>query len=650
MDLPYTTSDKTQPVKIRSGDGMAGLEPKTVLQAFDDICKKYGDKPALHQKVLTSGASAADTPWTTWTFSQYRKNVDDFAKSLMSIGFDRFDTVNIIGFNAPEWHFANFGAIAAGGIAAGIYATNESEACKYVSEHSGAKVVVVEGVKQLEKYYSIAQDLPELKALVVYGPESVPADVASKVSVPVYSFADFVKLGSSVMDSDLQRRADEQKPNEITTMIYTSGTTGLPKAAMLTHDNITWTARAQLSTMDPMSNDDHMISYLPLSHIAAQMLDMHCAMITGCQIWFAQPDALRGSLGMTLKDVRPTVFFGVPRVWEKIYAKMQEVAKSTTGMKKKISTWAKKKSSKHWVNHQHGGSMKSPKFIGLSFKLLGKVREALGLDRCVACYVGAAPIEMKILQYFASINIPILEVFGQSECSGPHTSNSNGAWKIGSVGRALLGTDSRIDPNNGELIYSGRHIFAGYLNMPDKTAETVDPDGFMHSGDVVKIEDGFISITGRIKELIITAGGENVAPVLIEEAMKAAMPALSNAMVIGDKRKFLSILFCLTVEVGDTDGKATNKLTGAALDTSKAIGSPATTTDEARTCDKWIKYFDDGMKAANEKAISRAQRVAKWALLSTDFTEVGGELTPTMKLKRSVASDIHSEVIEGVYA
>ena len=300
---------------------------------------------------------------------------------MISIDFKKFDTINIIGFNAPEWHFANFGAILAGGIAAGVYATNGPDACKYQANHSEAKVIVCEGVKQLEKYYAISKSLKHLKALVIYGPDSVPADIKSKTSVPVYTFADFLKLGANVPDSTLKAVADDQKPNEVTTLIYTSGTTGPPKAVMLTHDNVTWTAQAQLSTMAPLTNDDHIISYLPLSHIAAQMIDMHAPMMAGAQVWFAQPDALRGSLGATLKEVRPTIFFGVPRVWEKIYGKMQEVAKSTTGIKKKISTWAKKKSTTYWNNHQFGGNQKSPFMFGLASKLLGKVRVALGLDR-----------------------------------------------------------------------------------------------------------------------------------------------------------------------------------------------------------------------------------------------------------------------------
>jgi long-chain-fatty-acid--CoA ligase ACSBG len=247
--------------------------------------------------------------------------VDSFGKALISLGFERFDVINIVGFNAPEWFFANFGAIAAGGVPAGIYATNGPEACKYISQHSKAKVVVCDGVYQLQKYLQINKDLPELKALVMYGTETVPSDVSSKCSVPVYSFSDFLALGSNVSDDDLKARSYSWKPGETCTLIYTSGTTGPPKAVMITNDNITWTVDTLLkyTPRGYMDYKDVMISFLPLSHIAAQMIDMHGPMKTGFQIYFAQPDALKGSLGATLKEVRPTAFFGVPRVWEKIY-------------------------------------------------------------------------------------------------------------------------------------------------------------------------------------------------------------------------------------------------------------------------------------------------------------------------------------------
>lgn len=317
------------------------------------------------------------------------------------------------------------------------------------------------------------------------------------------------------------------------------------------------------------------------------------------------------------------------------------MAKTVTGVKKTLSTWAKGETAAYWDSMNYDGLKEfnltrvAPVGYMISKVLFSAVHQKLGFDRCHNFYVGAAPMEVKILRYFASLDIPILELFGQSECTGPHSINTQVAFKFGTVGRPMLGTETKTDSSTGELCYRGRHIFAGYMGMPEKTKETIDPEGFLRSGDVAKIDEdidpripgqsGFITITGRIKELIITAGGENVPPVLIEEHLKDAMPAVSNVMVIGDKRKFLTVLLSLQVEL-DQDGKPTNKLTGVALDVSKDIGSTATTTEQAKTDPKWQAYFDEGIKKANEKATSRAQKVAKWSLLPTDFTESGGEL------------------------
>jgi len=589
--------------------------------------------------------------------------VDDFAKTLIFLEFQPFDCINIIGFNSREWFVANFGAIAAGGIAAGIYTTNLPDACKYISDHSNAKVVLVEGLVQLEKYIQIAGELKNLKAIVMYGPDELPEDIAIKCpSMPVYTFDAFLKLGKNrISDKELVARKDALKPEHTCTLIYTSGTTGPPKAVMITHDNINWTVRSMLSVTPrgKLDESDVMISYLPLSHIAAQMLDMHVPLVTGQQTYFAEPDALKGSLGATLKEVRPTVFFGVPRVWEKIYDKLQEVAKSSTGLKKMLSTFAKKNAMQHWESMEYGSKIRSPTMYFLAKAILKKAHVALGFDRAEALYVSAAPIEVKILKYFASLDLPIMELFGQSECSGPHAVNKLIAFKIGTVGRPLPGTETKVDEKTGELCYRGRHIFAGYMKMPEMTAATIDEDGWLHSGDIVNIDDdndetlakpsGFLSITGRIKELIITAGGENVPPVLIEDQFKLAMPCLSNCMAVGDKRKFLSILLCLHTDV-DEEGNSLNTLSGVALETSKKIGSVATTTEEVATCENWKSYFDDGMGKANKQATSRAQTVSKWALLPSDFTIPGGELTPTLKLKRSVVADKYANVIESIYA
>ncbi|CAM9855418.1 unnamed protein product [Chrysoparadoxa australica] len=633
-------------------EGQGAIPPQTVYDVFKRTVKNHGDGPALHYK-----ADGANGPWTTLSWQKYYDMSIQFAKALLSLGFSPHRCINILGYNSVEWFVANMGAIAAGGIAAGIYLTNNPDACKYISDHSQAEVVVVEGKKQLDKYLAMSSELKNLKALVVYG-EAVPE--GAKAAVPIHSWDDFMALGKDVSSSAVDERLSEQKPGNCCSLIYTSGTTGPPKAVMISHDNITWTSETLLAQY-PLDHRERVISYLPLSHIAAQILDIHGPCKLGSEVFFAQPDALRGSLGATLKEVKPTLFFGVPRVWEKIYEKMQAIGRSTEGLKKKISTWAKRKGSERSNMGQYGGGGGVPCGYGIANAVVfSKVKQSLGLDQAKCCFTAAAPIPVQVLEYFASLDIAILEVFGQSECTGPHTANLPSAWKIGTCGRPLPGTESKIAADTGEILcYRGRHIFMGYMHDPAKTAETIDEEGWLHSGDVAAFDkdeipgmpapSGFMSITGRIKELIITAGGENIPPVIIEDQFKKQMPCLSNAMVIGDKRKFLTILLTLKVEV-DADGKPTNKLTSDALSNSKAMGSSATTVEEAAADDKWKAYLDGGLKKANEATTSRAQVVQKWALLPVDFSEPGGELTPTLKLKRGPTAKKHSAVIEELYA
>ena len=291
--------------------------------------------------------------------------------------------------------------------------------------------------------------------------------------------------------------------------------------------------------------------------------------------------------------------------------------------------------------------------------VFGKIREKLGFDQCRLCLTAAAPISVEILNYFASIDIPIYEVFGQSECTGPHTINAPEAWKIGTTGRPMRGTQSKIT-EAGEILYRGRHIFMGYMHSPEKTEETIDSEGWLHSGDVGEFDDdqldnmvgeaGFMRITGRIKELIITAGGENIPPVLIEQQFQKAMPAISSCCVIGDKRKFLSILIAMKTKVDPETGIPTNELTEDALATGREIGSSATTVEEVMEDENWAQYFERGMAEANHNATSRAQKVQKYAIIPRDFSERGGELTPTLKVKRSIVHEMYEETIEAFYA
>jgi long-chain-fatty-acid--CoA ligase ACSBG len=466
--------------------------------------------------------------------------------------------VSVIGFNSMEWVVTCMAAILAGGFSAGIYTTNEPEAVYYIVDHSDSKVVVCEGMDQLNKLLVNMRRYTKLQAIVVWGVEE--KDIPKNERVKVYSWDQFLSVGKDVPVTDLDYRMGLPEPGHCASIIYTSGTTGPPKAAMISHDNITWTSTV-VGRVTQMNSEDRLVSFLPLSHIAAQLLDIHGAVVWGYAVHFARPDALKGSLVQTLKEAEPTVFFGVPRVWEKIEEKMMEVGKSTKGLKKLIANWAKAKGRQWTLHSQHGSKVREPSCFGCANAVVFKaIKKNLGLEKARVCVSGAAPISKDTLEYFGSLNIPIYELFGQSECTGPATAQVAGQWKIGTVGPALPGTTIKIDPDTKEIVYTGRHIFMGYLKMRDKTDESIDEDGYLHSGDIGQLDkDGFLTITGRIKELIKTSGGENIPPVLIEEEFKKAMPCISNAVVIGDKRKFLTILLTLKCKV-DSLGVPTDQL------------------------------------------------------------------------------------------
>lgn len=645
-----TEPDAELPVNV-GASGFAARAPETLLQVLNKTVEKHGGKVAMAVK--------RNNVWQEWTWKDYYNDCRLFSKSLIHLKCDKFTIVNILGFNSPEWIISNVGATMASCISAGIYATNTPEACAYITNHSKAGVLVAEDNKQLEKYTKVDCP-PSLKAIVLWN-EKPSEENMKKISVPCYTFQEFLALGKDIADTEVDSRASTIKPGNCASLIYTSGTTGPPKAVMISHDNITWTAANICDHYCDLNHTDRVVSYLPLSHIAAQLVDIYAMIQLGASTHFCQPDALKGSLTTTMKEVRPTFFFAVPRVWEKIQEKMVQIGRDNSALKKRIGAWAKGLGTEKSKLAQFGAGGGAPFGYGCAKKIvLSKIKEALGLDQTKGCFTAAAPIAPETLWYFASLDIPIYEVFGQSECTGPHSCQDYKGWKVGTCGRPLMGTTTKLDANTGELCYSGRHIFMGYMYMPDKTAETIDSEGFLHSGDVAVLDkdndpnvpapSGFLSITGRIKELIITAGGENVPPVLIENEMKAAMNAISNVMVIGDKRKFLSMVVSLKCEVDLDTGVPKDDLAKDSLFAGEAIGSTAKTYTEAKACEKWKKYIDDGMKVANKKTTSSAQIVQKWVWLPVDFSEKAGDLTPTLKLKRNVVNEKYQELIDSIYA
>ncbi|KAG1708852.1 hypothetical protein DVH05_022486 [Phytophthora capsici] len=636
-------TDQLSPVRVSTDkSNLAASKPTTVLDVFKDVVTRLPNAKALSIK--------KNGQWVSHTWKQYYDISQQFARALIHVGVRPHEAVNVLGPNCPEWLLTNMGAIMSGAVIAGVYVTSTPEACEYISAHCEAKVVVVSDKAQLDKYLSVLNNLPKLQALVVWNEADVPRNAT--YPVPIYSFSEFLRLGDSVEQSDLESRMAAQQPGHCCTLIYTSGTTGPPKAVMISHDNLTWTVAAAMNTLPALGDAKRTVSYLPLSHAAAQMLDIHLPLAIGSEVYFAGPDALRGGLLGTLQEVRPNFFFGVPRVWEKMMESLKEkLGGAPEGLKKSLLTWAMVQGGENAKQSQYGATAGvSLSFWAADYLLLGKVRAALGLDECTTFLTGAAPISPDVIRYFSTLNIPLYELFGQSECTGPHSINTPDKWKIGSVGPEMDGTHTRIDPDTGEIQYTGRHIFMGYLKNEAATKATLDDEGWLYSGDVGEIDqDGFLSITGRIKEIIITSGGENIPPVLIENALKAELPVLANVMVIGEKRKFLTFLCSLRVDP-DAAGSPTDRLDKVALAVAKEIGSNATTVPEAQVCAKFQKHIEEGMARANTKAASRAQQVQKFFIIPRDFSLDGNELTPTMKVKRSVVENKYNQEIEQMYA
>ncbi|XP_006011546.1 long-chain-fatty-acid--CoA ligase ACSBG2-like isoform X2 [Latimeria chalumnae] len=631
-------------VKLRMDDTCPEI-PITVHQMFKSSVEKYGNLFAL--------ASKKNGEWEKITFSEYYHLCRKAAKSFLKLGLQRFHSVAILGFNSAEWMISTIGSIFAGGLASGIYITNSPKACHYVASDCKADIVVVADQKQLDKILQVKDQLPHLKAIVQYKGQLVQKELPN-----LYTWDEFLELGNAIPEEQLDEVINSQHPNQCCVLIYTSGTTGIPKGAMLSHDNVTWTAAlaGRLGTMRPAEKKQEVIvSYLPLSHIGGQLLDIWIGISLGVLVYFAEPDALKGTLVSSLIEACPTSFTGVPRVWEKMMEKIKDVFSQSRYVKRKLLTWATSVSREMHLKHTNSGE-KPLKFAIADKVVLQKIRAALGLSACENCFSGAAPIAKETLEFFLGLNIKIYEVFGMSETSGLHTKANQHLHRLTSCGVVAPGCKVKIrnkdEDGTGELCCWGRNVFMGYLNMEDETLEAFDEEGWLCTGDTGKLDgDGFLYITGRIKELIITAGGENVPPLPIEDAVKTELPIISNAMLIGDKRKFLSMLLTLKCDMNRDTAEPTDNLTLEAREFCKKVGSSATKVSEIVGGKDQAIYHavQKGINEVNTMAVSNAQRIQKWTILERDFSIPGGELGPTLKLKRPAVLEKYKHLIDQFY-
>jgi long-chain-fatty-acid--CoA ligase ACSBG len=691
----------------------AECPPTTLPELLAAVAAAKGEKPAMKVErplpALVEGKAPPALPeeeWTTWSYAEWCQDARAAAKGCLAMGFAAFDAVNVWGFNSPEWHIAAFAASFAGGRVGGLYPTDTPDTAAFKVVHSGGSVVVVEDRSKVDKLVKALNgrgDATKIKCFVAYGFE--PADgeqlaIAGCGSVPLLSWRSFLKLGEEqCSDEALESCIAAVQPGHCAALVYTSGTTGEPKAVMLSHDNIVAECSVvmrsfqQSNGLCAAAEQERLISYLPLSHVAGKILDIMFPVFSSkttaawTTVYFARPyDLKAGTIKDRLCAVRPTMFLGVPLVWEKIADKLRAIGAQTTGLKKDLASWAKRKGLEHAQECQLGSSGRYPSKYGLASKLvLNKVKGALGLDCCKIGLTGAAPIRVDTLEFFGALGLNINEVYGMSESTAASTISTDKAHLWGSCGYEAPGLEVRVfkadssaegkktecprapgldcidEEFQGEICFRGRTIMMGYLANPDlgaahveelnkKTHEAIDSEGWLHSGDKgMMTAAGMLKITGRYKELIIGEGGENIAPVPIEDQVKKACEGICEVMMVGDKRKYNVALVTLKAVGANGEVPGTDELDGSA----KRMSPDVTTISGAMQDKMWIEAITAAISSANSNGKvcpNNAFKIQKFTILPTNFSEEKGELTPTKKLKRKEVEKAYAKVIEALYA
>jgi len=571
--------------------------------------------PAYHVRV------AGD--WKPTNYAEYAAQTLACGKALMGLGIEPGSTTCILGFNRPEWCVMDIATMAVGCVPAGIYTTCSPEEVAYIVGHTEAQLILVENHDQLAKVQEQWDNLPALRYAVLMGGAAAVDDDR------VLTWEEFNSHGEGTDDAAFMARLEALEQEALATFIYTSGTTGPPKGVMLSHRNLAWTVEQAIAIVDANASDSS-LSYLPLSHIAEQMFSIYLPLTTGGHIYFAESIE---RVPENLREVLPTVVFGVPRIWEKMYAKILEAGKSTQGLKRKLVNWAKGVATRVNAIKCNGGEPGG--MLALQYKLadrlvFSKVKPKLGLTRARVCVSGAAPINKEILEFFASLDIIIHEVYGQSEDTGPTTFNRPGKTRFGTVGPLIEGIEVEIR-EDGEIVVRGDNVFMGYYKDEEATNEAL-VDGWLLSGDLGAFDaDGYLSITGRKKDIIITAGGKNVAPKNWEGEVKQH-PLVGEAVMIGDKRKYLTGLISLEPEA------AAQWASEQGVDVASLADNAALRASIQETVD-----------TVNER-YARVEQVKKFAILPRALGIEEGELTPTLKVKRSKVSEHFAELIESLYA
>jgi long-chain acyl-CoA synthetase len=589
-----------------------GTNSSTLADLLPLSARRYGDAPAVCFK--------QDGEWVKRSFAEVEETVRALSLGLIELGVGKGDKVSILANTRPEWTYVDFAALSAGAVVVPIYQTNSPAECQYVLENSDAKVVVVEDDEQLAKIRAVRDSLPLLEHVVLMTGSSEDA----------ISLEDLAARGAGRSAAEWEERWRSVTPSDVCTFIYTSGTTGPPKGCVISHGNY----RAMLdmvNTTSVIEEEDVAYLYLPLAHSFALLIQFGSFDLgTTIAYWERDPQKILPNLA----ELKPTYFPSVPRIFEKIYTAATSAIEKEGGVKKAVFDWSIAVGGKMRDAERNGdrpGFLLRKQYEFADKRVLSKIRALFGGNLRLAVS-GAAPINPDILRFFDAAGVLVLEGWGMTETSTAATVSTPEEFKVGTIGKPFPGCEVRI-ADDGEILVKGPNVFQGYYKNEEATRETI-VDGWLHTGDIGEIDaDGFIRITGRKKDIIITAGGKNITPANLENEIKQHL-LVSQCVVVGDRRPYLVALVTLDPE----DAVAYAKEHGLPEDPEQLARN-----DEVRAA------IEAHVEKINEK-FARVEQVKKIAILPHDLSQESGELTPTLKVKRAVVAEKHHDEIEALYA
>ncbi|WP_103045861.1 AMP-binding protein [Comamonas faecalis] len=600
------------------------VEGDTLAKMFWNAARQRGTQTWMRQKKLGI--------WKSWSWQQTADAVREIAGGLMALGFAPGHCASILSNTNIEWVLSDIAVLSCAGVANGIYPTDAASQVHYLCEDSATRLLFVEDDEQLDKALEVRERLPLLDKIIVFDMEGLhQLDDPSILSLD--ALREMGRAWNAQHPEALAERVAATRPEDVAILVYTSGTTGKPKGAMHTHEALVYSARG-LNTLVSRSEADEAMCFLPLCHIAERMGGEYFSLYTGCKLNFVEnPDTVPENV----REIAPTVFTAVPRVWEKFYSGVMIALKESSRVQQLAYAWAigvGTRIADRVLAQQPVPATLKAQFHLARWLVLGNVRKMIGIHRARFLVTGAAPISPELVKWYLALGVPMLEVWGMTETCGASTGMRAERIKPGSIGPAIGFNEVRLDPATSEIQVKGPNVFKGYLNLPEKTTETFTEDGWLRTGDVGTVDDeGFYRITDRMKDIIITAGGKNVTPSELENELKFS-PYVTDAVVIGDARAYLTVIIMIDQE----------NVEKYAQDHDVPFSNYASLTRAAEV----QALIQDVIDEVNKK-FARVEQIKKFFLLDTQLTAEDEELTPTMKLKRKLVQTKYAPQIEAMY-